>query len=76
MANNKYKHSRLVVTTRDLHEKNRNRNDAIVVAKGYSWQIIDTNITDWLQQKETNMRKIEMIQWWLLRVIRVKKIHT
>ena len=71
MANNKYKHNRLVVTTRDLHEKNRNRNDAIVVTKGYSWQIIDTNITDWLQQKETNMRKIEiqMIQWWLLRVI-------
>ena len=43
----------------------------MVVTKGYSWQIIDTNIRDWLQQKETNMRKIEiqMIQWWLLRVI-------
>ena len=43
----------------------------MVVTKGYSRQIIDTNITDWLQQKETNMRKIEiqMIQWWLLRVI-------
>jgi len=43
----------------------------MVVTKGYSWQIIDTKITDWLYQMETNMRKIEikMIQWWLLRVI-------
>jgi len=43
----------------------------MVVTKGYSWQIIDTNMTDWLKQKETNMSKIEiqMIQWWLLRVI-------
>jgi len=23
-------------------------NDTMVVTKGYSWQIIDTNITDWL----------------------------
>ena len=35
-------------------------NDTIVVTKGYSRQIIDTNITDWLQQKETNMGKIEI----------------
>jgi len=43
----------------------------MVVTKGYSWQIIDANITDWLLQKEPNMRKIEiqMIQWWLLMVI-------
>ena len=43
----------------------------MVVSKCYSWQLIDTNITDWLQQNETNMRKIEiqMIQWWLQRVI-------
>ena len=43
----------------------------MVVTKDYSWQIIDTNITDWLQQNETNMGKIEiqMIQCWLLRVI-------
>ena len=42
-----------------------------MVTKGYSRQIIDANITDWLQQKEANKRKIEkqMIQWWLLRVI-------
>ena len=32
----------------------------MLVTNGYSWQIIDKNITDWLQQKETNMRKIEI----------------
>jgi len=32
----------------------------MVVTKGYSRQIVDTNITDWLQQMETNMRKIEI----------------
>jgi len=43
----------------------------MLVTKGYSRQIIDTNITDLLKQNETNMRKIEiqMIQWWLLMVI-------
>ena len=43
----------------------------MLVTKGYSRQILDTNIKDWLQQNETNMRKIEiqMLQWWLLRVI-------
>jgi len=29
----------------------------MVVTKGYSWQIIGTNITDWFLQNETNMRK-------------------
>jgi len=29
----------------------------MVVTKGYSRQIIDTNITDWLQQNETKMGK-------------------
>jgi len=47
-ANNIYKHNRLVVTKGDKHEKKRNRNVTILVTKGYSWQIIDTNITDWL----------------------------
>ena len=71
MANNRYKHNILVLTKGDKHETNRNTNDTMVVTNGYSWQIIYTNITDWLKQKETNMRKIEieMIQWWLLRVI-------
>jgi len=66
LANNRYKHNRLVVTKGDEHGKNRNTNDTMVLTKGCSWQIIDTNIRDFLQQKETKMRKIEiqMIQWW------------
>ena len=49
MANNRYKHDRLVVTKEVLREKNGNRNDTMVLSKGgFSWQIIDTNITDWL----------------------------
>jgi len=48
LANNRYKHNRLVVKKGVLFEKITKTNDTMVVTKGYSWQIIDTNITDWL----------------------------